>query len=128
MLLRLRLVQPIKATKQFREKHWQLEAEDCDGEACFYTILPDTYNYTRFDPKAGRALLKSAQAQFKRKLVWLCSVIHLSSWKTLQEAVIVASLLEQETADANERRLIEVIINRLKLGMPLQIDASVKLP
>ena len=46
---------------------------------------------------------------------------------TLQEAVIIASLIEREALVDTERPLIAgVIYNRLKIDMPLQIDASVQ--
>jgi len=47
--------------------------------------------------------------------------------RQLQEAVIVASLIEREARNNDEKPLIaSVIYNRIKLGMPLQIDATVQ--
>lgn len=46
---------------------------------------------------------------------------------TLHQAVTIASMIEGEAAVDTERPLIAgVIFNRLSLGMPLQIDATVK--
>lgn len=46
---------------------------------------------------------------------------------TLHEAVTIASMIEREARVASERpRIAGVIFNRLKLGMPLQIDATVQ--
>jgi UPF0755 protein len=45
---------------------------------------------------------------------------------TVNEVITVASLIEREAANDEERsRIAGVIYNRLKRGMPLQIDASV---
>lgn len=46
---------------------------------------------------------------------------------TLHQAVTIASMVEGEVAVDEERPLVaSVIFNRLKIGMPLQIDATVK--
>ncbi len=46
---------------------------------------------------------------------------------TLHQAVIIASLVEREAKKEAERPLIAgVIMNRLKKGMPLQVDATVQ--
>lgn len=46
---------------------------------------------------------------------------------SLEEVVVLASLLERETITDEERPIVSgIIFNRLQLGMPLQIDASVQ--
>jgi UPF0755 protein len=46
---------------------------------------------------------------------------------TFSQAVILASLLERETKTDAERPIVAgILINRLNLGMPLQVDASVQ--
>jgi UPF0755 protein len=46
---------------------------------------------------------------------------------TVPQAVTVASLVEREARSESDRpRIAEVIYNRLRLGMPLQVDASIE--
>jgi len=46
---------------------------------------------------------------------------------TLHQAVIIASMVEREARVAGERaRIAGVIFNRLEIGMPLQIDATIQ--
>ena len=46
---------------------------------------------------------------------------------TLPQAVTVASLIEREAkSEADRPKIAEVIYNRLRLGMPLQVDASIE--
>jgi len=46
---------------------------------------------------------------------------------TLHQAVIIASMVEREARVAGDRaRIAGVIFNRLKIGMPLQLDATIQ--
>ncbi len=46
---------------------------------------------------------------------------------SLKEAVIIASLLEREAQNLEDKQVIAgIIFNRLEIGMPLQIDATVQ--
>jgi UPF0755 protein len=46
---------------------------------------------------------------------------------TVPQAVTVASLVEREARSESDRpKIAEVIYNRLRLGMPLQVDASIE--
>ncbi len=46
---------------------------------------------------------------------------------TIYDLVIIASMVERETSKADERaKVASVICNRLKLGMPLGIDATIR--
>lgn len=82
-------------------------------------LLPDTYD---LPPLLGaRGVIERQLQAFERK-VWE----PLGKPQNLRRALIVASMVELEVMRDNERPIVAgVIENRLRLGMPLQIDATV---
>ncbi|MCX2861600.1 endolytic transglycosylase MltG [Paucibacter sp. PLA-PC-4] len=88
-------------------------------------FFPDTYAYSR--GVSDLTVLKRAHAAMARRLA--------SAWdgradglplKSLDEALILASIVEKETGAAADRGLVaSVFINRLRIGMPLQTDPTV---
>ena len=91
-------------------------------EGLFY---PATYYYSAGVKDSD--LLKWSYQLLEKKLhsAWEHRAEHLP-YKTPYQALIVASLVEKETALANERPMIAgVIVRRLQAGIPLQIDASI---
>lgn len=88
-------------------------------------FFPDTYVFVKGIDATD--LLIQAQQRMQKKLneAWLGRAKNLP-YTSPYEALIVASLIEKETAIPEERPLVAgVILNRLKLKMRLQIDASV---
>lgn len=88
-------------------------------------VLPDTYSYEYGTPRA--ALLARAEALEQRALTaaWAARApdVPLAS---PGEALILASIVERETARPDERaHVAAVFLNRLRLGMPLQADSTV---
>lgn len=88
-------------------------------------ILPDTYAYSR-GSTAADLLSRMRQAQSDLLLdLWDTRAPGLP-YDTPEEAVIMASIIERETAVAGERDLVaSVFINRLRRGMRLQSDPTV---
>ncbi len=84
-------------------------------------LFPDTYFFL---PTATEGeIIVAMQENFKRHIDSV-SVQLSSSGKSLRELVIIASLLEKEARTTESREAIAGIIdNRLKINMPLQIDA-----
>jgi UPF0755 protein len=88
-------------------------------------FFPDTYRYT-----AGlnsMSLLRQAHHAMEAHLqrVWMTKDTGLP-YRSAYDLLIVASLIEKEAKIASDYpRIGGVIIKRLQLGMPLQIDASV---
>ena len=88
-------------------------------------MLPETYRFLRGESRASiiarmredmsKALAEEWEKRDRSILV-----------KTPEEAVALASVVEKETAQADERaRIAGVFYNRLKKGMPLQSDPTV---
>jgi UPF0755 protein len=89
------------------------------------TLLPDTYHFTRNEPRADKiaqmveAMTKTHQELWDKR----ASDLPFSTW---EEALTLASIVEKETGKASERKTIAgVFINRLRLGIPLQSDPTV---
>lgn len=86
-------------------------------------LFPATYEYDR-QTKVPE-LLKEMVDNFKRSTANLAARAVAAGW-TFPQLVTLASLIEKETGQANERPLISSVFqNRLRIGMPLQTDPSV---
>ncbi len=89
------------------------------------SLLPETYFFTYGTSR--QALLDRMQQKREMELIeaWLDRSANLPL-KTPQEAVILASIVELETADSADRREVAgIFINRLRAGMRLQSDPTV---
>ena len=88
-------------------------------------LLPETYLFTRGETRQAM-LDKIAKAQAKFLTgQWQARAQGLP-FKSPREAVILASIVEKETALPQERRHVaSVFLNRLKIGMRLQTDPTV---
>jgi UPF0755 protein len=88
-------------------------------------FFPDTYRFPR--GTTDLALLRQARARLERELrdAWADRAANLPL-ESPYDALILASLVEKETAAPDERPLIAgVFVNRLRKGMRLQTDPSV---
>jgi UPF0755 protein len=87
-------------------------------------FFPDTYIYSR--GVSDLTVLKRAYQAMQRRLASVWSEKPADSpLKTMDEALILASIIEKETGAAADRALVAgVFINRLRLGMPLQTDPT----
>ena len=92
------------------------------------SILPDSYSYTRGEARS--AVLKRMQIAMARTLneAW-ANRKPTTVARNPFEAVILAAIVEKETARASERRIVAgVYSNRVRLGMKLQADPTVIYP
>ncbi len=89
------------------------------------SLLPDTYNFTRGMTRA-QMIQRMQQAQQRLiKEIWDRRSPDLPL-KTPEQLVILASLVEKETAKPEERtRIAAVFVNRLKQKMKLQSDPTI---
>ena len=92
------------------------------------SVLPDSYSYKRGETRA--AVVERMQAAMAQTLdaLWAkrkptCPV------NSKEEAVTLASIVEKETGNASERRMVAgVYCNRLRIGMKLDADPTVIYP
>ena len=88
-------------------------------------LLADTYQYP--GGSSSKALLEHAHRNLMNYLMasWNDKAENLP-YKTPYELLIAASIIEKESAQAEDRKLISgVMVNRLNKGMPLQMDPTV---
>lgn len=92
------------------------------------SVLPDSYSFERGEPRV--AVLKRMRDAMTKALAgeWKArkpgTVV-----KTPQEALVLASIVEKETAVGAERRTVAAVYsNRLRLGMMLQADPTTIYP
>lgn len=85
-------------------------------------LFPDTY----FIPVTATAstTIKLMKDNFARKIFKFIPTIEFSK-RTLEETIVMASLIEAEANNKEDREIISSILwKRLRLGMPLQVDSE----
>ena len=88
-------------------------------------LFPDTYQLV--EPISIQKLVDDQLKTFRREFARVNLSYARSKHLTPYDVLIIASMVEGEAATAHDRPLIaSVIYNRLRLGMPLQIDATVR--
>ncbi len=92
---------------------WLKQAETLEG-----FILPDTYNF--FLGSGSDLVIRKILEDFNSKVL-----PYFGDNGNLLEIINLASLLEKEIPDYSERRLVAgILIKRLSVGMPLQVDST----
>jgi UPF0755 protein len=88
-------------------------------------FFPDTYHYSR--GASDMTVLRAAQQMLQKKLdaAWAERAKDVPL-KSVDEALILASIVEKETGlEADRTKVSSVFNNRLRIGMPLQTDPTV---
>jgi UPF0755 protein len=93
------------------------------GENLEGYLFPDTY-YFPLDI-TGEEVVRIMRENFEKKIAPYKKEIEKSG-KTLQEIIIMASLIEKEVKTKEEKEIVSGILwKRLKNGIPLQVDATI---
>ena len=88
-------------------------------------FFPDTYTYTKGN--SDWVVLKSAMQAMNKNLdaAWEMRAKD-SPLKSMDDALVLASIVEKETGSPEDRAMVgSVFNNRLRIGMPLQTDPTV---
>lgn len=118
----------IGSADEFRRAAWETSgsepwiapgAENLEG-----VLFPETYSYSSDDSAAD--LVKMMTDRFKKAVGPIWEQRPKETTLDPHETLILAAIVEKETAKAEERTLIAgVFINRLKINMLLQSDPTV---
>lgn len=95
-------------------------AKDLEG-----FLFPDTFELEKHAPVTD--LVQLQLEDFKRRIKGVDMGYARSKNLTVYDVVTIASMIEDEAAMASQRKLVAAVIyNRLREGMPLGIDATVR--
>ncbi len=87
-------------------------------------LFPDTYRFSRH--ATSEEILKTLVAGFRARSAKLLAASPLPPGMSLRQVVTLASLIEKEAQAPGERRLVgSVLMNRLRLKMPLGCDPTI---
>ncbi len=105
---------PLFNQQEFLEKGKEMEGK----------LFPDTYFFPR-TAKVSDVITKMTENFNKRTVKVLEERSGLAAEKSLEEIIIMASLLEKEATDEQDAAMIsDILWSRIKGGMPLQVDAT----
>lgn len=103
----------------FSKDRFELAAKELEGY-----LFPDTYFFSRTDNEND--VINSMSENFEKKIIPLLPEI-VSSGKTKEDIIIMASVLEREAKGDVDRGIISGILwKRLSIDMPLQVDAALE--
>ncbi len=89
------------------------------------SLAPDTYDVQKGADRAGLLAEMSRRQEAILASAWESREADLP-YDTPEEALIMASIIEKETAVADERRVVaSVFVNRMRRGMRLETDPTV---
>jgi UPF0755 protein len=103
--------------ENFNKVEFLIKAKDLEGY-----LFPDTYFFLNNANETN--VIKSMSENFNKKITPLLTEI-ASSGKSEKDIIIMASIIEGESKGDIDRGVISGILwKRIKIGMPLQVDAA----
>ena len=115
----------LKPTTALMSDEQLMQAIGAPGVAPEGRFHPDTYAYSK--GSSDLAVLKRAHRAMQKRLeaAWEQRAAD-TPLKSMDEALILASIVEKETGTPGDRgKVASVFVNRLRIGMPLQTDPTV---
>ena len=115
----------MEAAKNFSYNYSFLDAERLgDANRLEGYLFPDTYEfYAYMEPSSA---INKFLDNYRRRVNSDMEAQAEKMGRSMEEIIIIASLIEKEAgSDAERSTIASVIYNRLAQGMPLQIDATV---
>ncbi len=87
-------------------------------------LFPDTYEISK--GASLQEIIKKMTDNFNEKVTPELREDIQKQGKTVSEIVTIASLLEKEVQTLQDKKMVAgVLLNRLQVGMPLQVDATI---
>jgi UPF0755 protein len=89
------------------------------------TLFPDTYLISK--ESTGAQIARLLNETYKKKIETGLAAEFTTSDKSPREILIMASLIEREAREYEQMRHVSGILwNRIEIGMPLQVDATLQ--
>jgi len=84
-------------------------------------LFPDTYVF--LETVKAYEVVEKLESTFRQKVAELAPLLKESN-RTLQDVVIMASIVEKEATAESRQEVADILWKRLEIDMPLQVDAT----
>jgi len=121
----LRKADQLKPQTQGMSSDAIMQALEMPGVAAEGRFFPDTYTYAKGSSDLA-VLRRAAHAMNKKLATAWAQRGPQSPLQTVEQALILASIVEKETGKGSDRAMVSSVFNnRLRIGMRLQTDPTV---
>jgi UPF0755 protein len=84
-------------------------------------LFPDTYTF--IENVRAHEIIEEMENNFDKRIAEISDVIE-SSEKTLEEIIIMASIIEEESTAEAKQQVSDILWGRIENNIPLQVDAT----